>query len=1575
MRRPSSSSGARPALYDPRFEHDACGVGFLVHQKGEVSHDLVHRALRALERLEHRGATGAEPDTGDGAGILIQIPDRLFSRECALGRIAGTEPGQVVRELPAKGEYGVGLFFGSPDAQATALAKMIFAMIVRQEGQTLLGWRRVPTDHRRIGATARSVEPTMDHVFIAPGARGAGDEDAFERKLYVIRKRFQHAIRTSGIDDRQYFHVASLSSRTLVYKGMLTPAQLREYFSDLDDPRTESALAMFHSRFSTNTFPSWELSHPYRFIAHNGEINTLRGNINWMRAREALLSSPHFDDISKVLPVAEEGLSDSACLDSVLELLVMGGRSLPHAVMMLIPEAWEHDASMSAAKKAFYGYHGCLVEPWDGPACVCFTDGRQIGAVLDRNGLRPARYWITKGGLVMLASEVGVLDVPEAEVVEKGRLLPGRMFLVDLASGRVVPDDEVKTRVASAEPYQTWLEQNLVPLEALPLGTQAPRLEGAALLCAQRTFGMTDEDLKLILAPMATRGEEALGSMGNDAALAVLSSKPRPLADYFQQLFAQVTNPPLDAIREELVTSVTTAVGPEGNLLDPRPESCRLVLCKSPFLDADAMARFRALTSFDAARTGRDGRASSPPKGDGDPQKPFLVTVLEMVFPAEEGPEGLEPALRALFAKADNAIANGSKVLVLSDRGASRTHAPIPSLLATAGLHNYLVRTKKRTQVTLIVEAGDAREVHHFATLVGYGASAIHPYVALSSLPQLRELGFADEAIDDATLEKRYLKAVEKGVVKVMSKMGISTIASYRGAQIFEAVGISRELVDRYFTLTPSRVGGVGIREIAFEVLMHHHRAYGRAAEAEAKRALPVVAGEGLEVGGQYQWRREGEVHLFDPETIFALQHASRTRRYEIFKKYSSAVDAQAKGRVTLRSLLGFRTEGTKPIPLAEVEPIEAILPRFQTGAMSYGSISAEAHETLAIAMNRIGARSNSGEGGEDPRRFTPDANGDSRRSAIKQVASARFGVTSAYLVNADELQIKMAQGAKPGEGGQLPGTKVYPWIAEVRHSTPGVGLISPPPHHDIYSIEDLAELIYDLKNANPRARVSVKLVAEVGVGTVAAGVAKAKSDAILISGHDGGTGASPLTSLKHAGVPWELGLAEAQQTLVMNRLRDRVSLAVDGQLRTGRDVVIAAMLGAEEFGFATAPLVVMGCIMMRVCHLDTCPVGIATQNPKLRERFAGRAEHVVSFFRFVAEEVREIMASLGVRTMDELVGRVDLLEAESAPDHFKARGIDFTRILDASHLAAPSGAAVALRKAIQQRHGLEQALDNRLVALAEPALWRGEKVTAELSIENVHRAVGTMLGSEVTRRYGEKGLPDDTIEFVFRGSAGQSFGAFVPRGITLRLVGDANDYVAKGLSGGRIVLAPPAGAAFTAESNVIAGNVLLYGATGGALFVRGVVGERFAVRNSGARAVVEGVGDHGCEYMTGGTVVVLGRTGRNFAAGMSGGLAFVALAGKDREQAIDDLRTKVNPGMVDVEDLDAADVLTLLSLLDEHVATTESECAKRLLADRSSVGSRFAKIIPHDEKRVRRQRELEERADAAAAPRADAAE
>ena len=1512
------------ALYDRFFEHDACGVGFVARLDGRPSHALIDTALTALERLEHRGATGAEPDTGDGAGILMQIPHELFARECALGRIAAAPDGKPLTELPSPGAYAVGLFFGSSDTQATALAKLVFGMIVRQEGLTLLGWRRVPTDNRAIGKTAKSVEPTMDHVFLGLGQE-ALDAQAFERRVYIIRKRYEKAIRSSGIDDRQYFHVPTLSTRTLVYKGMLTPPQLRDYFSDLTNPRTESALAVFHSRFSTNTFPSWELAHPYHLVAHNGEINTLRGNVGWMRAREALLASDLLGpDLERIFPIVHEGLSDSACFDSVLELLVMAGRSLPHAMMMMIPEAWEHDVTMPPELRAFYAYHGCLIEPWDGPACVTFTDGVRVGAILDRNGLRPGRYVVTDDGMVLLASETGVLDVAPEKIVEKGRLGPGRIFYVDLEQGRIVPDAEVKRSVATAKPYGTWLDEHFVPLESLPEGEAPTALEGEALDQSLAAFGYTDEDLRLLLAPMATRGEEPLGSMGNDAALAVLSQKARPLFDSFKQLFAQVTNPPLDAIREKLVTSLATAVGPEANLLEPRPESCRMVLCERPFLDNHEMARFRHIAHF----RGEDAHLVGG--------EPFGVTVLDMTFPAEEGPDGLEPALLSLFAKAENAIAAGAKVLVLSDRAIRATRAPIPAVLATAGLHNYLVREKKRTRVTLIVETGAVREVHHAAMLVGYGASAVNPYLALDALTRLDALGLVPPEVTLQTLEKKYLAAIEKGVVKIMSKMGISTIASYRGAQIFEALGLSPELVARYFTGTPSRIGGVGAREIAEDALFHHARAFAPSTrEAAAPRSLLV--------GGQYQHRRDGEVHLFGPETIFKLQHATRAKRLEIFREYAKTVDEDGARKGTLRGLFRLRTEAVKPIAIEEVEPIERILPRFATGAMSFGSISAEAHETLAIAMNRIGGKSNSGEGGEDPRRFTPDANGDSRRSAIKQVASARFGVTSAYLVSADEIQIKIAQGAKPGEGGQLPGNKVYPHIARVRFSTPGVPLISPPPHHDIYSIEDLSQLIYDLKSANPRARISVKLVSEVGVGTVAAGVAKAKSDVVLISGHDGGTGASPLSSLKHAGIPWELGLAEAQQTLVMNRLRDRVVLQVDGQLKTARDVVIAALLGAEEFGFATAPLVVMGCVMMRVCHLDTCPVGIATQNPDLRARFTGRAEHVITFFRFLAEEVRVLMASLGVRTLDELVGRVDLLAAAPSDDVPRGKLLALGAILDASHVAPEAALRAASRTPAPSA---PRPIDQKMLDLAEPAIFEGTAVRASLSVTNRDRAIGTLLGSEVTRRRGESGLADDAIVFDLDGSAGQSLGAFLPRGVTLHLCGDANDYVGKGLSGGRVAVFPPTSAKFDAARQVIAGNVALYGATSGEAFFAGRVGERFAVRNSGARAVVEGVGDHGCEYMTGGIVVVLGPTGRNFAAGMSGGVAYV-LDDATLTGAATELELRINPEMVRLRELDDDDRSLVRALLERHVDATGSQLARTILATWEERSRRFAKVMP----------------------------
>ncbi len=1485
-------------LYNPGHEHDSCGVGFVVHLKGHRSHQIVDQGLTALEHLNHRGACGCEVNTGDGAGLLIQIPHEFFRRECAA----------IGVRLPEDRHYGVGSFFSSQDPRARAQAMALFTALVEEEGQHLLGWRDIPTNNSEIGASALAVEPHMQHVFISRGS-GIADDDAFERKLYVIRKRFEKAVMRYGLRDGEYFYFPSLSCRTLVYKGMLTAVQLRSYFPELQDPHVVSAMAMFHSRFSTNTFPSWELAHPYRMISHNGEINTKRGNVNWMTAREALFASPLFEDIRKILPVLDDRASDTACLDNALELLVRSGRSLPHAMMMLIPEAWSGHESMSAEKKAFYEYQSCLMEPWDGPASVAFTDGKTIGAVLDRNGLRPSRYYVTTDDLVIMASEVGVLPIPPERVLIKGRLQPGKMFLVSLEEGRIIDDAELKTTLARERPYAEWLAQNLLPLESVPEGEVPPTPGADALLRQQTVFGYSLEDLKYIFAPMARNSEEAIGSMGTDTPLAVLSDRAQPLYNYFQQLFAQVTNPPLDAIREELVTDVKTVIGPEGNLLDPEPENCRLISLQSPFLDNAELAKFRALKD-DALRP----------------------TVLPMLFPVSGGPAGLAPAMDALFEQADQAIANGSKILILSDRGVDAENAPIPSLLAVAGLHNHLVRARTRTQVGLIVETGDAREVHHFALLIGYGAGAINPYLALDSLDQMRRQGFLEPELSAAEAGKHYLKAVKKGVVKVMSKMGISTIHSYRGAQIFEAIGLADSLIDRYFTKTVSRIGGIGIDEVAVEALAHHARAY------------PTRDGgpDELPWGGQYQWRRDGEYHLFNPDTVFKLQHATRSGRAEIFREYTTLVNNQSERMATLRGLFRLKSD-RKPVPIEQVEPAENLFKRFATGAMSFGSISAEAHETLAIAMNRIGGKSNTGEGGEDRRRFQPDANGDRRRSAIKQVASGRFGVTSEYLVNADELQIKMAQGAKPGEGGQLPGAKVYPWIASVRYATPGVGLISPPPHHDIYSIEDLAQLIHDLKNANPQARISVKLVAEVGVGTVAAGVAKAKSDVVLISGHDGGTGASPLTSLKHTGIPWELGLAETQQTLVLNNLRDRIIVQVDGQLKTGRDVVIGALLGAEEFGFATAPLVVMGCVMMRVCHLDTCPVGIATQNPTLRQNFTGQAEHVINFFRFIAEEVRELMAELGFRTMEEMIGRSDLIDMGRAVDHWKAQGLDFSAILYRPDV----GKDVATHCVTTQDHALERALDQQIIRLAEPALERREAVRLELPIRNENRTVGTMLGSELTRRYGFDGLPEDTIDIQFSGSAGQSFGAFLPSGITLRLEGDSNDYIGKGLSGGKLIVYPPHESTFVPEENIIIGNTVLYGATSGAAFFRGVAGERFAVRNSGAVAVVEGTGDHGCEYMTGGRVVVIGRTGRNFGAGMSGGIAYVLDEAGDFAQ-------HCNMQTVGIERLEEPEDMDLVrSLLERHLKYTESAVAKRLLDDWPAAAKRFVKVMPIEYRRV----------------------
>ncbi len=1498
-------------LYDPSLEHDSCGVGFIVDLKGRKSHQLVRDGLRALVNLDHRGACGCENNTGDGAGLLIQIPHELLSKRCKpLGIILG-EPGT----------YGVGAFFTSPDPAQHTFGMEIFEKIVAAEGQVFLGWRALLTDNAPLGASARAVEPRMFHALLGRGPR-VQDSDAFERKLYVIRKRFETEIAESGLDDHKYFYFSSLSCRTLVYKGMLTPSQVAVYFDDdLGDPLLSSAICMFHSRFSTNTFPSWQLAHPYRMISHNGEINTLRGNINWMLAREALFSSRLYEpgDLEKLKPIIREGLSDTACLDNAIELLVKSGYSLPHAMMMLIPEAWDHHESMSQVKKDFYQYHSCLMEPWDGPASVAFTDGKNIGAVLDRNGLRPSRYIVTKDDRVIMASEVGALEIAPENVSKKGRLEPGKMFLVDLEQGRIVDDDELKHQIAAARPYGKWLHEFMVSLADLPPAPDIPGPDPRTLLQRQQAFGYTLEDLKYILGPMGTNGEEAIGSMGNDSPLAVLSERAQPLFNYFKQLFAQVTNPPLDAIREELVTSVFTGAGGEGNLLEPRPHSCHQIALDLPIVDNDQMARLKQLDGW----------------------RGFTSVTLPTLFVAAEGAAGMESALESLFEKASTAIAEGASLIILSDRGTTAEMAAIPSLLACSGLHHFLVRKGQRSRAGLLIECGDAREVHHFALLLGYGAGTINPYVAFETLDDMIHQGLL-KGMDYEEAIYRYRKAIKKGVVKVMSKMGISTIHSYRGAQIFEAIGLNEEFVTRYFDKTASRVGGVGLAEIARETLEHHRHAY----------AIRDVGPPMLLEGGQYQWRRDGEYHLFNPETIFRLQHATQAGRYDLFKKYTSMVDQQNERLSTLRGLFEFRLDQCQPIPIEEVEPVAAIVRRFATGAMSYGSISAEAHETLAIAMNRMGARSNTGEGGEDPDRFQPLPNGDSKRSAIKQVASGRFGVTSEYLVSADELQIKMAQGAKPGEGGQLPGHKVWPWIAKVRFSTPGVALISPPPHHDIYSIEDLAQLIFDLKNSNPRARISVKLVAEVGVGTVAAGVAKAHSDVVLISGHDGGTGASPLSSIKHAGVPWELGVAETQQTLVLNKLRDRIIVQTDGQMKTGRDVVIAALLGAEEYGFATAPLVVMGCIMMRVCHLDTCPVGIATQNPKLREQFRGQVEHVVNFFEFIAQEVRELMAQLGFRTIDEMIGRCDLLDMRQAIDHYKARGLDFSKIFYRPDM----GPDVAVRRVREQEHGIETTLDvTTLIPACAPALERGEPVELDLPIRNVNRTVGTILGSDLTRRHGGTGLADDTIKLHFTGSAGQSFGAFVPRGITLTLEGDSNDYVGKGLSGGKIIVYPPRTATFIPEENVLIGNVALYGATSGRAFFRGRAGERFCVRNSGAHAVVEGTGDHCCEYMTGGATVVIGGTGRNFAAGMSGGAAFVL-------DEAGDFRRRCNLEMVDLEPLCEADDIELVrDLLIQHAGYTGSTVAARLLSDWDDAVGKFVKVMPLDYRRVLQERKKAE--------------
>jgi glutamate synthase (NADPH/NADH) large chain len=1492
----------KQGLYDPQFEHDACGVGFVVDIKGRKSNSVVKQGIQVLKNLDHRGACGAEVNTGDGAGILLQMPHAFLKK-------VAKKDARI--NLPEPGLYAAGNIFMPRNATQRRQIEEVFARVVQAEGQVYLGARTVPVDDSMLGETAKASEPFVRQVFIGRGAECA-DEAEFERKLYVIRKRAYNEIRVSTIGGAEYWYVVSLSHKTLVYKGMLTTNQLDAYFLDLQNPLMESAIALVHSRFSTNTFPSWDRAHPYRCIAHNGEINTLRGNINWMRAREALFDSPLFgEDIKKIPPIVNPNGSDSSMFDNVLELMVLSGRSMPHAIMMMIPEPWAKHATMDPARRAFYQYHSSLMEPWDGPADIAFTDGKRIGAVLDRNGLRPGRYYVTKDDLCVMASEAGVLEFPPEDVVRKGRLQPGRMFLVDTEQGRIVEDEEIKAQIINERPYAEWLKQHLVHLKDLPAAPEVPASEPETLAKRQLAFGYTFEDQRILMTPMARDGVEAVGSMGNDTPLAALSVKPRLLYDYFKQLFAQVTNPPIDCIREEIITSSDVWLGSEGNLLDPRPGDCRRVELPGPVLTNDEFAKIR--------------RISLPG---------LKVGTLRILFRADRGEEGLVQALEEIREEARRLIDEDEvNILILSDRGVNKQYAAIPSLLAVSGLHHYLIRQGLRMKCSLALETGDAREVHHFALLIGYGCSVINPYLAFETIDGM----IREEMLPNVEYKlacKNFAKAAVKGVVKVMSKMGISAVQSYHGAQVFEAVGLRQDVIDEYFAGTASRVGGVGLDVVAQEVLMRHTAAFAERAPHDAVQALPS--------GGQYQWRSDGEFHLFNPESIHRLQKSVRTGSYATYKSYADLIDDRAKNLSTLRGLLDFK-QG-EPIPIEEVESVESIMKRFKTGAMSYGSISKEAHETLAIAMNRVGGKSNTGEGGEDPERYIPMENGDSKNSAIKQVASGRFGVTSNYLVNARELQIKMAQGAKPGEGGQLPGTKVYPWIAKTRHTTAGVGLISPPPHHDIYSIEDLAELIHDLKNANRDARISVKLVAEVGVGTIAAGVAKAHADVVLISGYDGGTGASPLTSVTHAGLPWELGLAETHQTLVINNLRSRIVVETDGQLKTGRDVAIAALLGAEEFGFATAPLVAVGCIMMRVCHLNTCPAGVATQDPRLREKFAGKPEHAVNFMRFIAQHLREIMAQLGFRKLEDMVGRVDMLEPRAAIDHWKAKGFDFSNILYAPD-ASPE---VGRFQTIAQDHGIDRSLDvQKLLEVCRPAIERGEKVEAELEVRNVNRVVGTITGSEVTKKYGPEGLPDDTIQIRFKGSAGQSFGAFMPRGMTFKLEGDANDYFGKGLSGGRIAVFPSPKATFASEQNMIIGNVALYGATKGEVFVRGMAGERFAVRNSGVDTVVEAVGDHGCEYMTGGRVVVLGLTGRNFAAGMSGGVAYLL-------DEAGDAASRINTQMVDVERVDdPKEAEELRALIQKHVDATGSPHAQSVLAAWPTKLPKFLRVIPKDYKRV----------------------
>ncbi|SDG04230.1 glutamate synthase (ferredoxin) [Fontibacillus panacisegetis] len=1489
----------RQGLYDPAFEKDACGMGFVAHIKGSASHDIVSQALTMLTNMEHRGGQGSEPNSGDGAGILLQIPHSFFKAELH----------ELGYGLPEAGQYGVGMLFLTHDEDIRNAQEAELARIIEDEGQQLIGFRTVPTHDDMLGKSAKEAKPYVRQVFIGRSKDLTTDLD-FERKLYVIRRRAELAIRYGGTPEGDSFYVSSMSCRKIVYKGMLTTEQVGQFYLDLQDKRLESAIALVHSRFSTNTFPSWERAHPYRFMIHNGEINTLRGNVNWMHARQSLFETPAFGhDLEKIKPIINPDGSDTAMFDNTFEFLYLSGRSLPHVAMMMVPEPWNGNSDMDSDKKAFYEYHSSLMEPWDGPAAMGFTDGVQIGAILDRNGLRPSRYYVTKDDLIVLSSEVGVLDIPAENVLYKDRLRPGRMLLVDTKEGRIISDEEVKASIAKENPYKQWLDEHRVTLEDLPEAPELPAENHDNITRRQMAFGYTFEDLRKVIEPMALTGAERIASMGYDAPLAVMSEMPQRLYNYFKQMFAQVTNPPIDAIREELVTSTATTIGPERNLLNPEPESCRHIRLESPILSNEEFAKLRHIR--------RPG---------------FKAITIPILFPANEGEAGLKQALDTLCEAADRVIAKGHNILILSDRDVDADNAAIPALLAVSSLHHHLIREETRTKVSIMLESGEPHDVHHFALLLGYGVSAVNPYLAYESMKDMIEQGIIQGITEEKAIYN-FNKAATKGVIKTLSKMGISTIQSYRGAQIFEAVGLRKEFVDRYFTWTPSRIGGIGLKEVAEEAITQHFRAF------TDKDGNDKV----LDSIGEYQWRSGGEEHLFNPQTVHLLQQSVRTGDYQLFKKFSQLVQGENEKYLTLRSLLDLKPIGPK-VPLEEVESAASIMRRFKTGAMSFGSISKEAHETIAIAMNRIGGKSNTGEGGEDPARFVPDANGDLRRSAIKQVASGRFGVTSHYLVNADEIQIKMAQGAKPGEGGQLPAQKVYPWVAEVRGSTPGVGLISPPPHHDIYSIEDLAELIFDLKNSNPRARINVKLVSEAGVGTIAAGVAKGRADVILVSGYDGGTGASPQSSIRHAGLPWELGLAETHQTLMLNNLRDRVVLETDGKMLTGRDLVVAALLGAEEYGFSTAPLVAVGCIMMRVCQLDTCPVGVATQNPELRKNFAGDPQYVVNFMTFVAEDLREWMSELGFRSIQEMIGRTECLDTLKAVNHWKKKGVDLAPLLHTPEL--PEGSSRYCTR--QQNHGLDETLDViQLLQLAAPALERAEAVSASLPICNVNRATGTLLGSEVTRIYGAAGLPEDTITFQFEGSAGQSFGAFVPKGMTLTVVGDANDYTGKGLSGGKVIVRPSSRATFAAEDNIIVGNTSFYGATSGEAYIRGIAGERFAVRNSGANVVVEGVGDHGCEYMTGGRVVVLGGTGRNFAAGMSGGIAYVL-------DVQGDFAKRCNMEMVLLEKVEEqAEIEQLRTKISRHVLYTDSNVGRRVLDNWSELLPKFVRVIPKDYKRM----------------------